>query len=232
MLTSINSKSLLETHGLKQHVLVPTHREGHHLDVVITRSESNLLEGVPNVRVSDIGGSRNGSLLDHYQIDMQLVLAKSCRERRVLTFRQFKGFSLQDFRDSLADDDLDIPPESSLNETVERFSAHLENSLNDCAPVVTKEVTLVNGLVMLIIRPNRLAVRQNPRCGKADWLCTRRYSPRSMCRTLMSRTFRLHKVRLWSQAPRVRFICKSVSRTYYNPKSTLSRTYFAGPRPI
>ena len=50
-------------------VLTATHRGGHLLDVVITRSESGLLEGIPNVRVSDIGGSTRGSLLDHYHID-------------------------------------------------------------------------------------------------------------------------------------------------------------------
>ena len=46
---AVRFNSTLEAHGLVQHVVGPTHKNGHTLDVVITRDISSLLIGTPTV---------------------------------------------------------------------------------------------------------------------------------------------------------------------------------------
>ena len=60
----------------------------------------------------------------------------------MLTFRQFRGFSLDDFKQSITECDLVIRENDTLDSTVERFNIQLEKALDVCAPAVKKEVTL------------------------------------------------------------------------------------------
>ena len=48
----------LEAHGLVQHVVAPTHKKGHTLDVVITRDISSLLIGMPTVSEPCLGDTK------------------------------------------------------------------------------------------------------------------------------------------------------------------------------
>ena len=58
----------LESHGLQQHIQVPTHHHGHTLDVLISRDTSTLLTGI---EVKDINlCNDDGDLIrDHYSIE-------------------------------------------------------------------------------------------------------------------------------------------------------------------
>ena len=69
--------------------------------------------------------------MDHYQIDFCLAIAKPRRERKVLTFR---GFSLDDFKQSIAGCDLVNRENDTLDSTDERFYFQLEKALDVCAP--------------------------------------------------------------------------------------------------
>ena len=58
----------LESHGLQQHIQVPTHHHGHTLDVLISRDTSTLLT---DIEMEDINlCSEDGDLIrDHYSIE-------------------------------------------------------------------------------------------------------------------------------------------------------------------
>ena len=61
---------LLEVLNLESHVNVPTHRNGHTLDIVLSRKNSRLIHNKPKVVLPCIGASDGLSLLDHYIIHM------------------------------------------------------------------------------------------------------------------------------------------------------------------
>ena len=52
---AVRFNGTLETHGLVQHVVGPTHKKGHTLDVVITWNISSLLIGMPTVSEPCLG---------------------------------------------------------------------------------------------------------------------------------------------------------------------------------
>ena len=62
---AINFLDLLECMGLTQHVITPTHRSGHTLDLVITRDLDSLVQASP---ISD------SFLSDHCTVLFELTL--------------------------------------------------------------------------------------------------------------------------------------------------------------
>ena len=65
---TVESIQSLESHGLKQHIQVPTHHHGHTLDVLISRDTRTLLT---DIEVEDINlCNDDGDLIrDHYSIE-------------------------------------------------------------------------------------------------------------------------------------------------------------------
>ena len=59
--------NLLESFNLKQHVATPTHSRGHTLDLIITRSEDDLVDGIV---------VRDPPLSDHFAVHCTLKLSK------------------------------------------------------------------------------------------------------------------------------------------------------------
>ena len=63
----------LEAHGLVQHVVGPTHKKGHTLDVVITWDISSLLIGIRTVSEPCLGDTKGNPSGDHLAVFLKLT---------------------------------------------------------------------------------------------------------------------------------------------------------------
>ncbi|CAG2255706.1 unnamed protein product [Mytilus edulis] len=69
----------LEDRNITQHVKDATHDRGHILDLIITNKDSQILNGVPNVRrpnISDVQDSSVEQLVEHYQGNLSNIFDK------------------------------------------------------------------------------------------------------------------------------------------------------------
>ncbi len=85
---------LLQSFGLKQHVVGPTHRSGHTLDLVITRSEDALLHRPPLV---------DTMMSDHWSILFTVRIRKPAPVMRRVTFRKIRDIDIDSLRSDLLD---------------------------------------------------------------------------------------------------------------------------------
>ena len=99
----------------KQHVQQTTHKDGHILDLIITRSEEDIIN---SVLISDPGIS------DHYAVNAKLRHEKPIHPRKEVFYRKLKSINYQDFCTDLERfyliSDFDTP--SFLNEVVKSYS--------------------------------------------------------------------------------------------------------------
>lgn len=126
--------SLLDTHGLTQHITGPTHRKGHTLDVVITRESSeSLLCSVP--AVSDLG------LCDHYATHFSVRLNRPPKEQVTVSFRRLKEVCVADFARDVASSTVLSDTDKPLDDLVENYYSELQSILDKHAPLCTQTIT-------------------------------------------------------------------------------------------
>ena len=70
---AVRFNGTLEAHGLVQHVVGPTHKKGHTLDVVITWDISSLLIGMPTVSEPCLGDTKGNPSGDHLAVCLKLT---------------------------------------------------------------------------------------------------------------------------------------------------------------
>ena len=96
--------SIIDSAGLVQHVMGPTHSLGHTLDLIITRNEKNtyvlshefVSMSSPECRIHDLTIHAN-LLSDHHCIRFHLDLPSSVKERVKRTIRKFKDMDTERF---------------------------------------------------------------------------------------------------------------------------------------
>ena len=117
--------SLTET-GFQQHVHQPTHKDGHTLDLIISRPEDNL---VSTCQVLPSLGS------DHNLINCTINCEKPKTIKVSCTVRNVKGIDSTSFTNDLSASlgDLDFD-EGSVNEMLGKFDSSILNVLDSHAP--------------------------------------------------------------------------------------------------
>ena len=158
---------LLETFNLKQHINVPTHRSGHTLDLVITRSDENVAS---KFDVYD------PSISDHFVVSCMLSLPKTSFERKEICCRKLKSIDMQTFRDEISNSALASP--SSIVDDLEQLTAVYDLTLSSLvdkhAPLKTRIVTVrpsaswYNENIMTEKRKRRKLERRWRRTGLAE----------------------------------------------------------------
>src|SRR6266496_6211157 len=119
--------TLLETYNLSQHITFPTHTKGHTLDLLITRSESNV--------ISDIS-EFDPCISDHHAITFNLKVPSHTRPSHTAKFiRSFKSINITNFSNDILASDLHTATLTSLNSYVELFSSTLSKILNKHDPL-------------------------------------------------------------------------------------------------
>jgi len=134
--------NLLALFNLKQHVTVPTHKQGHTLDLVITRTDSENL-AVANLTTIE----RN--VFDHYAVLFNMSLRKPSNERKTVVSRRLKNFDCVGFCDMLEGsslyDDRNATP--NLDSLVNNYDVVLRETLDKLAPAKSRT---------LVVRPDAL----------------------------------------------------------------------------
>ena len=125
--------NLLESFNLKQHVATPTHSRGHTLDLIITRSEENLVDGIV---------VRDPTLSDHFAVHCTLKLSKPRADQHEITYRKLRSIDMsalcKDLRDStvLQENITDLPM------LVDKYETELTRMLDIHAPEKKRTITV------------------------------------------------------------------------------------------
>ena len=125
---------VLESFDLIQHVSEVTHKNGHILDLIITRSHEKLVGRctVDNPFVSD-----------HLAVHSLLDLAKIPLERKRISYRKIRDIDFSEFCGQLEDTRLVRDAASfSLGELVYEYNTTLKSLLDSHAPLKNKTITL------------------------------------------------------------------------------------------
>ena len=122
--------SLLKAHNLEQHVSEPTHKLGHLIDFVITRSTDDIIE---SCEVADL-------LSDHHVIHAMLKCTKPHPPQKVITFRQIGDIAIDEFKEDILQSDIYKNKASDVADLVTQYDTVLRNLLDKHAPEVTKKV--------------------------------------------------------------------------------------------
>ena len=137
---AVRFNGTLDAHGLVQHVVGPTHKKGHTLDVVITRDISSLLIGMPTVSEPCLGYTKGNPSGDHMAVCFRINLTKPDSVRQRVTFRKLRDICIPEFLKDLTPilNDTDRP----LNELVHAYTTGIEAVVDQHAPVQRKSITL------------------------------------------------------------------------------------------
>jgi hypothetical protein len=126
--------NLLNTHGLSQHMSVPTHNLGHTLDLVITRSGDTI---VSNIAVTPLD-----IIADHYPIHFKLDLRKPGPYRKEVISRKTRAIDKNQFRRDILQSDLITNSAESLPELICQYDNCLSRILDDHAPLQKRVITV------------------------------------------------------------------------------------------
>ncbi|XP_064639772.1 uncharacterized protein LOC135495242 [Lineus longissimus] len=158
---------LLDTFGLDQHVLGPTHISGNTLDLILSRRCESL-----------VSGTFRASLLlsDHFFIDCKLNTPKPRSPKRTESFRKISQIDVEDFKADIRSSDICGPSKADLDDQVRVFDKTLVGILDKHAPLITREIPVCpstpwyNGELRQLKQARRRAERKrhlSPACGRA-----------------------------------------------------------------
>ncbi len=127
-------KDLLFSASLIQHVSEPTHKDGHTLDLLITRES---LDTVANVCV------KRDLPSDHYAVMGDVLISRPPTTKRSIKSRQLTAIDSGLFRKEIANSmGTLVHEEPDVNQMVESFNNTLGSILDRHAPLKTREVSL------------------------------------------------------------------------------------------
>lgn len=132
----------LDDRNLSQHIREATHVRGHILDLLITRTDSNLFENPPSVSNPYISDASGNLTCDHYAVSVTLSCEKPKHQHKEISFRKYKNIEVSEFQKDLVSSSLSSEKEISVCELVDIYNDGLREILNKHAPLVTKSVLL------------------------------------------------------------------------------------------
>ena len=122
----------LEDASLKQHVVEPTHTDGHIIDLIMTRSDDGL---VRRTWVSAL-------LSDHAAVESLLNVQRPPRQRKQVTSRCFKRINQEVFAEDVERAFMPVPCDLPLADLCAQFNTCLTSVLDTHAPEETKTMTI------------------------------------------------------------------------------------------
>ena len=125
--------NILDTHNLEQHVTGSTHKHGHTLDLLITRTTDNIID---KVTVKEFKYS------DHHSVRFRVLTSKPPLPKKTISFRRFKSLDVEEFKADIFQSELYSIKTDDPNELVEKYNTVLRNLLDKHIPVQTKSVTV------------------------------------------------------------------------------------------
>lgn len=124
---------LLETFGLIQHVMVPTHTSDHILDLLISRASNDI-----NIR----SVQTTFYISDHCFVECSLSIPRPNLTMKEIQFRKMKQINLEAFKTDITSSNLCNVPWSSLDDLVECYDVTLSRILEKHAPLQRRVVVV------------------------------------------------------------------------------------------
>ena len=126
-------KDLLFSCGLVQHVVGPTHRNGHTLDVIITRETEDFVQEVTD---------RTPLISDHSSVLSKLDIVPPVSVSQEITYRKIADIDLGKWKAAVQSTFSTLPDVLSCDELLSLYNTKLKNLLDIHAPVVRKTLTI------------------------------------------------------------------------------------------
>ena len=126
---TIKFNEMLETFGLKQHVCTPTHSSNHTLDLLISRSTSDI-----NI----LSIESTFFLSDHCFVECKLSIPRPNDSKKLISYRELKKINIADFKLDLSNVNSHCKNIAHLDELVHCYDDVLSRILNTHAPVRRK----------------------------------------------------------------------------------------------
>ena len=137
---SVESKqldTLFETYSLHQHVLSPTHQQGHTIDLLLTRAD----DAPEEVRVTD------PLISDHSAVIFQLSTSKPPLPVRIVQSKNFQAFDAAAFRRDIQESELaSVPNSSGPEQLASLYTKITTHILDKHAPLNTRISLFAHGL--------------------------------------------------------------------------------------
>ena len=125
---------LLDSFGLSHHVEQVTHKSGHTLDLVISKSHDVPLDALTVAEPL---------ISDHNPVTFNLDTNKPAFPRKEITYRKMRNFDLEDFQNDLTTSLAEFNPmHNSVSEAVDKYNHSLESCLDRHAPLTTRTITV------------------------------------------------------------------------------------------
>jgi len=131
----------LESRGLKQHVVGPTHKQGHTLDVLITKDTSNLVSDVEvtDPCLCDANGNIN---TDHFAIIFQTKLAKPPHSMKTVRYRKLKSIDVSSLRKDIRRSEKLSVDDGTISQLVQNYTDGITELIERHAPMCQRTITL------------------------------------------------------------------------------------------
>ena len=124
---------VLETHDLVQHVGVPTHVNGHTLDLLISRKDDSLINLL----------STYGDLpSDHRAINVLLDISRPPPTIKQINCRNIKAIDMDSLRQNINESPLLRQPADGADNLVNQYRSVLQDIIDDHAPLVCRNIIL------------------------------------------------------------------------------------------
>ena len=130
---------LIDSCGLTQSVVGPTHRSGHTLDVVVTREMDSI---VKDTRVLDL-------ISDHAIVACTLQIGKPKLSRKQITSRKYRSIDPLALQEDIASSTLITSPATNINDAVKQYNDTLSSLLDQHAPLSTKHRVTTRTFIQL-----------------------------------------------------------------------------------
>ena len=124
------------SYGLSQHVLNTTHDKGHTLDLLISRSDDNIIKSV--------SVDHGVAISDHCWINTELNSHKPPLPKKEISFRKTRNINVTEFINDISNSAVSqsIDEFESATELVIAYNDMLTKLFNNHAPLKTKAVTV------------------------------------------------------------------------------------------
>ena len=124
---------ILQTYGLHQHVLVPTHESGHTLDLIITRSNNDIRVSTPKATMAPS---------DHNFIECNLDLPRPCLTINEIYYRKLRSIDIEAFKADISASLLCKSSWSNSAELASCYDSTLASLLDKHAPLQKKTMVV------------------------------------------------------------------------------------------
>ena len=136
---AVKFNELLLEFGLNQHVSAPTHRDGHTLDLIITRGNDSVILTEP---------SADYFVSDHSFVVCTIDIQRPSSTTKTVTYRKFRNINIEEFKEDIKQSSLndkmngDCDDAASLEALASQYNKVMRDIVDKHAPEQTKTVRL------------------------------------------------------------------------------------------